>query len=284
MLHTSMQPNWSQDYALGRPTMIGRSAAQARAAGAKYLLFDLRYAPAAALTWATALEHDIVGPYLLVSTEKASHGPRGSSFRAREPSLIERYFEVTHDPIWRIEADPGRDWELREHLRVTPNPVPVIEMRPENLRSLHNIAVSQNNAERVTLLRAEIERNLERSSARRYLDGTRLLGHRLSEGTPSSLDIYFVAANPLGNDVFFDVRSQVLSAPALSFVVADDKEKRYGTGFEIHPALFRPGFIYVSHVEVRERPGRERFYGQFIGSLRPRVEQGSERVVFFERP
>jgi hypothetical protein len=96
--------------------------------------------------------------------------------------------------------------------------------------------------------------------------------------------VYFRAAHSLGPDAFFDVRSVVDAAPWLSFVVKDDKVKRYGVGFEIHPSLWQANMIYVSVVEVRQRPGHERFYAVWAGSQRPIPTEGVEEIPLFERP
>jgi len=50
------------------------------------------------------------------------------------------------------------------------------------------------------------------------------------------------------------------------------------------PSIWKPGMLYVSRVEVRERPGHEQFFGQWIGAMRPRLAGNSERIPLFERP
>jgi hypothetical protein len=96
--------------------------------------------------------------------------------------------------------------------------------------------------------------------------------------------VYFLAAHALGTDAFFDVRSRVTAAPTWSFVTKDPREKRYGVGFVLHPALWKRDRLYVSRVEVRERPGRERFYGLWRGNQVPRLPTGDGTIEFFERP
>ncbi|MGC4066345.1 MAG: hypothetical protein QM784_17270 [Polyangiaceae bacterium] len=203
---------------------------------------------------------------------------------AQAPGWFRRFFVQAHDPIYRVVEDPLRTWEHNTHLATIPNPIPSGLDRPENRRIAHNVAVERKDEALAAQLLAAIESTLDRSSARTYRGGTRLLGHRLLPTVPPRLEVYFLAAGPLSLDSFFDVRSRVLAAPFGIWVSADDKEKRYGTNFEFHPAIWKAGFVYVSQVEVRERPGRERFYGLWLGNSRPRAGSGSELTPLFERP
>jgi hypothetical protein len=148
----------------------------------------------------------------------------------------------------------------------------------------YNVAVAMNDEARAKGLLAELKDGLMKGSAREFTDGTRLLGHRLIEGTPPRLEVYFLAARALGASAFFDVRSQIRKASSFSFVVADDKEKKYGVGFVILPCQWKPGRIYVSRVEVRERPGTEYFYGFWRGTDHPRPVSGDETIPLFGRP
>jgi 4-amino-4-deoxy-L-arabinose transferase-like glycosyltransferase len=284
MLQSSMWPNWSQDYALERPTVVRSSLRGPNPTGAHHALFDLRYAPSTTLSWAQSLKHEVIGPFLYVDSMAPGNEGPVLGFQAQSPGWFRRYFVQAHDPIYGVVADPYRTWEHCAHLATSPNPVPSGLDRPEHRRIAHNVAVEQRNVALAAQLRAALESTLDRSSARQYRGGTRLLGHRLLPTVPPRLEVYFLAAGPLSLDSFFDVRSRVLAAPFGSWVSADDKEKRYGTNFEFHPGIWKAGFIYVSEVEVRERPGRERFYGLWLGASRPRPETGAELIALFERP
>jgi hypothetical protein len=284
MLHSSLFPNWSQEYALERPTVIRTQAGGIRTANAEHIVFDLRFAPSTTLSWARNVRHVVVGPYLFLNLAATGETTTAQGFVERAPTLLERYFVQAHDPIRRIAPDPYLTWELREHLAISPNPVPTGLAQPEHRVDAYNVAVATKDESRAQGLLAELERGLLKQSARRFTDGTRLLGHRLLAGSPPIIDVYFLAARALGPDAFFDVRSRVLEAPSVSFVVADDKEKKYGVGFLIPPAIWKPGMLYVSRVEVRERPGKERFYGRWRGTASPQLAQGSETILLFERP
>jgi hypothetical protein len=278
ILTSSLFPNWSEDYALERATSV-RSAVNSG-----YSLFDLRFAPATILTWASGMYHQVVGPYLLINSLAQGGATTVRGFREERPNWLERYFVQAHDPEYTLVTEPYLTWELREHLAIRPNPIPAGLEAPEHRVTAHNVAVAQKDDARASALLSTIEQSLDRSSARRYAGGLRLLGHRLLAQTPPRLEVYFLAARAVAPESFFDVRSRVLAPPRFSFVVADDKEKKYGTGFALNPSLWKPGMLYVSRVEVRERPGRERFYGFWIGRGHPVVEGGTDLVPFFERP
>jgi NADH:ubiquinone oxidoreductase subunit 6 (subunit J) len=284
ILNPSLLPNWSQDYALERPTTIGSGRAGIRTTTPNYSIYDVRLAPPTTLSWAQSFRHNQVGPYLLVNTAAVGEPTVVQGFVERSPSLLERYFVQSHDPIRSIAADPYLTWEFGDHLAVGSNPVPAGLDKPEHRVTAYNVAVATKDETRAKALLETIEQGLIKKSATRFADGTRLLGHRLLDGTPPLLEVYFLAARSYGGDVFFDVRSRVRQAPRFSFVVADDKEKKYGLGFVIHPAFWKKDRLYVSRVEVRDRPGTEVFFGRWRGNLRPLPIQGSETVVFFERP
>jgi hypothetical protein len=49
----------------------------------------------------------------------------------------------------------------------------------------------------------------------------------------------------------------------------------------IPPRMWKTGFIYASHTEIRHRPGRERFVGFFVGGpdlSRPKPVDGARDV------
>lgn len=282
-LNSSLFPNWSQDYALERATNL-RGPGGRSAPSSGYTVFDLRYASPTVLTWARGMYHQAVGPYLLVNSLAEAGTTTALGFREQRPNWLKRYFVQAHDPEYSIVADPYLTWELREHQGVKVNPIPPGLDQPEHRVVAHNVAVSQKDEARRAKLLASIEQGLDRSSAHRYPNGLRLLGHRLIPGTPPRLEVYFLAAGPLAPDSFFAVRSRVVAPPRFSFVVADDKEKQYGTGFVLNPSLWKPGMLYVSRMEVRERPGFEHFDGRWMGKTYSSEPGWADVVPLFERP
>lgn len=284
VLQPSMNPNWSQDWALERPTALQGSLGFTFHASPRYNLLDLRFALPTATLWSAQSKTTAVGPYWLVDVDSKSEDLRVLGFVERTPSWLERYFVQAHDPIRRIVEDPLRTWEYRQHLAMTPNPAPGGLDAKSDARILHNVRVAEGNLQGAMEVRATIESTLDKRSARTYVGGLQLLGHRLLDGIVPRLEVYFLAARSVGPDAFFDVVSLVDRAPLLSFVVRDDKVKHYGVGFEIHPSLWQPNMIYVSTLEVRQRPGHERFFAVWTGSQRPRPSEGVEEIPLFERP
>jgi len=284
ILQASMSPNWSQDWALERPTTLQSALGVAFHASPRFHALDMRFASPTSAIWAIQAKTMVVGPFWLVDVDARSEELRVSGFEERNPSWLERYFVQSHDPIRRIVEDPLRTWEYRQHLALQPNPVPGGLEGKSDMRLLHNVRVAEGSLPAANELRAALEATLDRRSARNYEGGLNLLGHRLVDGLVPKVEVYFRAAHSLGPDAFFDVRSVVDAAPWLSFVVKDDKVKRYGVGFEIHPSLWQANMIYVSVVEVRQRPGHERFYAVWAGSQRPIPTEGVEEIPLFERP
>jgi 4-amino-4-deoxy-L-arabinose transferase-like glycosyltransferase len=283
-LSTSVFPNWSQDYALERPTVIRSGPTGLKLSNAEHAVFDLRFASATTMTWAKGAFHRVVGPYLFTHVTAEGEPNIAKGFVRRAPSFLERLFVQSHDPIYSITPDPYLTWELREHFAISPNPIPDGLDRVEHRVIAHNVAVAIKDEAKAKSLFEAIEQELDKGSARICDDGTLLLGHRLLASTPKVLEVYFLAAHPLGADAFFDVRSRVMEAPRFSFVMADEREKKYGVGFVIHPSLWKSKWLYVNVLEVRERPGTEIFYGRWRGNQIPHCAPGDQSVLLFERP
>lgn len=282
-LRESMFPNWSQDWALERPTFNQRGLGFGIAARSPYVLFDARFAPATSTLWAIQSRTRVIGPYWLVSTEQRADDFVVYGFEERAPTLWQRLFVQAHDPIRRVIEDPFRTWELRHHLNIEPNPPPAWVDPQAQPAVVHNVLVAKGDVEAAARVRAELVATLDQRSARDYVGGLRLIGHRVRAGVVPRVEVFFLAGGSVGPDAFFDVRSRVVEAPSFSFVVKDDKIKKYGVGFEIHPSIWKSGYLYVSTLEVRGRPGLERFYGVWSGSQRPRPSTGSEEIPLFER-
>lgn len=284
VLQPSMQANWSQDWALERPTAVQSSLGLSIFASPRYSLFDARFAAPTAMTWSVRSRTTVVGPFWLVDLEAQPDALRIFGFEETKPSWLQRFFVQAHDPIRRIVEDPYRTWEYRHHLAVSPNPEPEGLDRSDQIRVLHNVLIAKGDVEGARRVRGQIESQLEKRSARGFSGGLQLIGHRMIPGILPRLEVYFLAAGSVGPNTFFDVRSRMLSAPKFSFVVRDDKVKSYGVGFEIHPSLWKAGMIYASTIELRGRPGVESFYAIWIGPQSPRPSEGIEEIPLFDRP
>jgi hypothetical protein len=283
LTQSSMLPNWSHDWAFERPTATQDALGFSLLASPRYVMLDARFAMPTAAAWAVQSKTNMVGPFWLVDVEASPGELRVHGFDERPPSLLERLFVQAHDPVRRVIEDPYRTWEYRHHFARRPNPEPTGLDGNGLERILHNVLVVRGDLEGAAQVRSRIESTLDKRSARGFAGGLQLIGHRLIPGIVPRLQVFFVAAGAIGPDAFFRVRSRMLSAPRFSFVVRDDKLKEYGVGFEIHPSLWQNGMMYVSDVEVRPRPGRESFFGQWTGSQRPRVDTGVEEIPLFER-
>ncbi|HEY5958223.1 MAG TPA: glycosyltransferase family 39 protein, partial [Polyangiaceae bacterium] len=259
-LQASMAPNWSEDWALERPTVMNTAVGLTMFTAPRHVFQDVRFAAPTAAVWGIQNKTTVVGPFWLVDTEAMPSEFRVYGFEEKQPSLLQRMFVQAHDPIRRVVEDPYRTWEFRHHLSLKPNPEPPGLDSKEQLRLLHNVLIAKGDGAGAARVRFELEGSIEKRSARDFDGGLKLMGHRLVPGVVPKLEVYFLAAGSVGPEAFFDVRSRVIAVPFGSMVVRDDKVKRYGVGFEIHPSLWKPGMIYVSSVELRPRPGRERFY------------------------
>lgn len=284
LLDASLFPNWSAEYALERESIGGGPQVGLTIYGVHYGMYDLRFASASALTFLRNARHRQIGPFLLVNAQGEGRPTAVESLTYEPRGLFSRYWVSSHDPSYRLTRDPYRTWELFAHLGVEPNPVPKGLEDPARWTVAHNVAVSEQQMTRARELLSAGEALLDRHSAHKFADGTRVLGHRLVEGRPPRLEVYFLANAGYGNGAAFDVYGRVSRAPSFSFVVADDKEKKYGSGFELMPTLWKPGYVYVSRVEVRERPGSERFYGIWRTRRGARTNGTEITLPLFERP
>jgi hypothetical protein len=205
-----------------------------------------------------------LGPYVFMD-RRAHAGPVDAfAFEEREPTFSEWYWAYPTEPVRTIRPDPWGTWELREHYEQSPNPAPrETPASLEQIRIAHNVAVAAGDSAGTVEWRGKLMQVIDTGSATTFNDGTRFLGRRFVRGVDPTLELYFLAAGPLSAEYLFEVTSVVEAAPPLSLVPPDDKVKKYGPPFVLSPRLWRNGFIYVERVDVRHRPGRERFSGYF---------------------
>jgi hypothetical protein len=261
-LDTSFNPNWSQEYALQRPTSEINLQYTGRA-GDRFRLLDSRFASAEILTQvASQSPITVVGNYWLIDGEKDPAPLTAYRFVDRKPTFLERLFRQAHDPMQRIEPDPFETWELRLHFAQNPNPQP--DQRPQGLqqmRVVHNLAVALGDKETARQYREQLEHSFDRSLDEAFPNGARLIGQRLVEGILSHLELYFLAAGPLAPNTTYDVWSNVKKPARFSFVMADDTTKSQSMRFSLPPSLWKAGMIYTCISEIRKRPGLEQFEG-----------------------
>jgi Dolichyl-phosphate-mannose-protein mannosyltransferase len=281
-IHASLHSAWEVDWALRRPT-VGTDAAPTRlATGAdRYFIGDLAFMkPGDQVKMAAEFHVVAVGQFVLIDRASPFAPADGYSFDLREPTPLEWYFVDGSDPVRALRPDPWYTWELRQAFGQAPNPVPD---RPpqtlDELRIAHNAATAAGDSARAAELRKQIVNQLDANTAT-FTDGTQLLGERFTRGVAPALDLYFLAAGPaVADDIQFDIKSVVERPPLFSLVGADDKIKAVGMPFVIPPRIWKAGFIYLDHTEIRHRPGREAYSGFFIGGsdqTRPKEVDGND--------
>ena len=275
-LDVSLHPNWSQEFALERPT-AEVSLQSAGKGGERYRILDSRFAPAATLKQIAARSPiTAVGPYWLIDGDKAPTPIDAYRFVEREPKLWERVLRQAHDPMQRIEADPFETWELRWHFAQSPKPEP--NLRPqglEQMRVYYNLAIALGDREAAKKYREQLELGFDRNFDEASPNGTRLLGQRLTEGVLPRLELYFLAGGPLDSNLTYAIWSRVKKSARFSFVIPDDTTKSQSLRFSIPPALWKAGMIYVSISEIRKRPGLEEFEGAWANAL----GQNTQRIA-----
>ncbi|MGE5783663.1 MAG: ArnT family glycosyltransferase, partial [Myxococcales bacterium] len=143
ILRESMFPNWSQDWAIERPTAALPGLGVPLIGNSRYALFDVRYAPPTLSPWAVQSRTRVVGPYWFVDSDLRPEEFVAYGFEEREPSILEKLLLQAHDPIRTIVPDPCRTWEYRHHLSQEPNPEPPGLDSADKLRILHNVLVAR---------------------------------------------------------------------------------------------------------------------------------------------
>jgi hypothetical protein len=255
-----------QEWALHRPIKsIPSTPYYGGASEERYYIGDLRFlGEAEQRRIADTFHAVIVGPFVFVDRQAPKAPVDAYSFDEREPTLLEWYLSNPTEPIRTVRPDPWLTWEYREHYRQQPNPPPPDAPRTlEEIRVAHNVAVARGDAAAAEAWKARLLAGIDTAVAARFTDGTQLLGKRFRPGVDPQLDLYFLAAGPLGGEYLFEVVSVIDAPRFLSLVPPDDRIKKYGAPFLLSPRLWQSGFIYVEHVDIRHRPGLERFAGYF---------------------
>lgn len=272
-------------WVLGRPSRVDGAGAVRR--DDRYFVTDGRFASSQSL-----LENarrggvSVVGPFWIFD-RKQKPGPISAySIERREPNLFERYFVSSTHALREIQPDPFWTWEIRDHLRETPNPEPsAAPATREQLRIAHNIAVRKGDPARARELRARLLLGADSKAATLYEDGTRLLATRFERGASDVLSVYFESIGAA--DQRFRIQSRVEEKMQGSLVPKDTLEWEVGLPSLIQRDLWRPGYLYVSVTEILKRPGRERFVGSWINTgqeLPLAAKNGASEVTLLVLP
>jgi len=264
--HEGLKWSWHVDWAIRKPLSAGLLPNGAATGKNQYFLADRRFVLGTDFTTLADRFHvQAVGPVLFVDRAEPKAPVTGYSLAEREPKWWEWYFLQGNDPIYSVVADPFVTWELRDHLKQKPNPAPIeVASTFEQRRIAHNIAIAAGDVALAQRLRQELERDLERSSATDYSDGTKLVGTYLTHGVVDKLSVVFEAAGPINPDVTYNIESLVEEQKTLSLVARSTRVRAVGMPFDLPTPLWKHGFLYDSINEIRPRPAKiERFYGNF---------------------
>jgi hypothetical protein len=228
----------------------------------------------------------VIGPFWVIDRDSKPSPIQAYGIEREEPSLLERYFVSSTHALRRVRPDPYWTWELRNHLRQTPNPEPSAPPSTrEELRIAHNIAISKGDRASAQALRARLLQGADTQAATLYEDGTRLLATRFEDGASDVLSVYFESIGAA--DQRFRIRSRVEAKMAASLVPFDTLEWEVGLPSLIQRDLWRPGYLYVSVTEILKRPGRERFSGSWINTgpeLPLKAANGASEVTLLVLP
>jgi hypothetical protein len=280
-----MHTAWEVDWALRRPLVSDdKLPSRPPKPQERYFIADMAFMKAGDMAKVfSEFKVTAVGQFILVDRGEPAGPAEGYSFEEREPTPLEWYFVDGVDPVRTVRPDPWWTWELRNAFGQLPNPLPAEPPATlEQIRVAHNAAVFAEETDRAAELEKQLLAQLETATAT-FSDGTRFLGERYRKGVAPVLDLYFLAkAAAPADDIQFDVKSIIERAPLFSVVEADDKVKPLGMPLVIPPRLWRPGYIYGEHTEIRHRPGREVYTGAFTGGTdktRPRLEDDGDLVL-----
>jgi hypothetical protein len=289
-LHKGMRINWAQEWALHRPVgVVDVVPTQPSETEDRYFVGDLAFLGAAdQRTLADAFHMIVLGPYVFVDRAEP-HGPAdGFVFDERQPEGVQWYLSLGVDPVRTVRADPWYTWQLRDAYGQSPNPVPRDAPRTlDDVSMAHNAAIAAGDIALAKSYEKQLVDALGSGHVVRFSDGIGLLGEQLTAGVAPELALYFLAPGPAETDYEFKVESILDRKRALSLVPPDDVPAKFGAPFTIPPTLWKKGFIYVDRVEIRFRPGNERFYGGLASPDRrapPQTSDGSGSVLLLGDP
>jgi hypothetical protein len=209
----------------------------------------------------------------------------------REPNLLEWLMYGGWEPMRSIDPapDPLATWEWRIHFgQQAIAPTAQGRASLDDLRILHNFAVSKGDSDRAAELQKQILTRLDDTVTANFDQGVRLIGVRLTDGVRPCLEAWFEASGPTAGRAAFTVRSLVEAPERLSLIPADSTERDMGVlPPRISTKLWRPGFLYKIDVVLNHRIGRERYWGYWAsqdGAPAPARIDGKAPVVLTTLP
>ncbi|HXX65835.1 MAG TPA: glycosyltransferase family 39 protein [Polyangiaceae bacterium] len=199
------------------------------------------------------------------------------SLNERQPNPVQWLLFGGWEPVRSIarSPDPLRTWEWRYHLG-QPASVPqsVSPSTIDDLRILHNAALSTGAIDQAALLEQRIESQLDRSVAAPFEHGVRLLGVRFTESAQSYLEVWWQSVGHWASDDAFRVRSSIEARAPWSLIPVDTVDREMVPIVSFPTRLWREGFIYHVDFALNHRIGRERYSGAWLGMGAPRRIDG----------
>jgi len=278
VLHPSMKPSFWMSWSLGRPLFAGPAPFVPSSGRDRFYLLDARFAEGAELKrLAATFQADVVGPYWAFDRALPVGPPHGFAIRRRAPLGWERYFISGVHDLYAVEPSALHAWEAQDHF-AQPAGLPKTSSPKdaEELRILHNLALSRGDAGAAAERLAELLRGADLGVATDYDDGTQLLAI-LRE--PRQFRILFRAARPPAHQQQFRVFSRVSRPKRWSLVPRDTQPREVGLQSSIPRPLWKKGYVYSLAFELLPRPGFEELYGAFSGPYAPKAQNRAEPLV-----
>lgn len=268
--HASMGWNWHHEWATYRPYRT--TGLPTRPGTEQHPVFFARASglgPDQQKTLVNGFYVEAYDDIWVVRLDRPAAPLLGFTLAEREPSLWERYFVSGIEPVRAITPDPFATWEWRSHLGQEALVPEIAPTTLEQKRIAHNIAVSQQDLVRAGQLREEIDGALSKEAKTSFTHGLSLIGTRLIDGVQPRLEIWFHVSEPLRGEPFFNVHSVVEKKKQWSFIPRDPTERKVAYPTSISPKLWQPGALYKQTIVLRQRIGKERFFGWFTSKGGP---------------
>jgi hypothetical protein len=277
VLHPSMKQSYWMDWLLERPVRTGKTP-RGKADGAdQYFILDARFTSVDELRSVTKTYAVVaVGPFWYVDRSRGHAAFEAYRVVRRDPGALEAYFVQGSHALRSIEPDPWQAWELSHHFAELPGEVPKAPPTDaDQLRIAHNAALAQGDEGRARELAMRLTQGAFTPPCE-YDDGTRIQAVRFEPGSSDVLTVTFLAGRARPDERRFRIDSSVEAAPAFSLTPPDPTLREVGLPTVVPAALWKPGYLYASITEVLKRPGRELYFGRFVGAGAPASTSGSD--------
>ena len=257
-IHASMHTTWAVDWALRRPTVgRGRRTGPPRRTGEdRYFLADLAFMkPPEQVKMARDFHVVAVGQFVLVDRAAPPRRPMATYSTCGSSVLSSGISSRGRSRYERFGPTPGTRGSC-----ATSSGRPRTHCRPSTPRRRRSMICAS-----LTTLRWWWATRRARTTfwSRSWRGSTRRKTRNIPTERSSSACCTRVASRRRSmcsfrqrgrrgaDDMQFDIHAVVERAPLASLVEADNKTKAAGMPLRDPPRLWKPGFIYVDHTEIR---------------------------------